>query len=66
MIRQHSNVLLLALAVAACQSTAPEALELGANNAPNPEAQDGQVADGSGQLAQDAKTLDLAQQRKAF
>jgi len=66
MIRQHSNALLLALAVAACQSTAPEALELGANNAPNPEAQDGQVADGSGQLAQDAKTLDLAQQRKAY
>jgi len=67
MIRQEKNALLLALAVAACRSTGPEALEVSADSAPAPEAvEPRQGGDGSGQLAQDAQVLDLAQQRKAF
>jgi type II secretory pathway component GspD/PulD (secretin) len=67
MIRQEKNALLLALAVAACRSTGPEALEVSAEAAPAPKAVEPQQGgDGSGQLAQDAQVLDLAQQRKAF
>ena len=45
MIRQEKNALLLALAVAACRSTGPEALEVSADAAPAPEAMSGATAE---------------------